>query len=159
MNTREAVLISREAGETVKVSLQRVTVDAAVRDVSSAVTVTQVYLNTEDRAIEAVYCFPVEESAAICGFEIETGGRTISGIMEEKEKAFETYDKALADGNAAFLLDQEAQDILHISVGNIKPGQEVLVRISYISELPVTDGIIRLQIPSTVSPRYSPADS
>ena len=159
MNTREAVLISREAGETVKVSLQRVTVDAAVRDVSSAVTVTQVYLNTEDRAIEAVYCFPVEESAAICGFEIETGGRTISGITEEKEKAFETYDKALADGNAAFLLDQEAQDILHISVGNIKPGQEVLVRISYISELPVTDGIIRLQIPATLSPRYSPADS
>ena len=88
-----------------------------------------------------------------------TDGKIIRGVTEEREKAFEIYDKAIEAGNASYLLDQEADDILNISVGNIIPQQEVNIRLSYISELPVVDGIIRLQIPSTVSPRYAPADA
>lgn len=152
-----------EAGLYVKdkvkaVALQGVCIEVDVRDIASKTTITQVYKNTEDVAIEAVYCFPVEESAAVCGFEIETEGKTITGKVEEREKAFEIYDQAIQSGDGSFLLDQELQDILIISAGNIKPGQVVRVTITYVSKLPVTDGIIRLQIPTTVSPRYAPQD-
>jgi Ca-activated chloride channel family protein len=157
MITREAALLTKD--KKTKVALKGINIDVDIKDIASMTTITQVFENTEERAVEAVYCFPIEESAAVCGFEIETNGKTIAGKVEEREKAFEIYDKAIEKGDASFLLDQEAQDILIISVGNIKPGQVVTVRISYVSELPVTDGTIRLQIPTTVSPRYAPPGS
>jgi len=147
-----------EKGNTKKIALTGIRIETEVRDIASRTTVTQVYKNAEQVAIEAVYCFPVEESAAVCGFEIRTDGKTITGKIEEREKAFEIYDKAIQSGDGSFLLDQEVQDILVISAGNIKPGQEVTVTITYVSTLPVTDGVIRLQIPATVSPRYAPKD-
>ena len=145
--------------ENTQISLKDISIDIEVKDVSSITIVTQIFQNDEKKSIEAVYCFPIEESAAVCGFEITTGRKTIKGISEEREKAFEIYDKAIEKGNAGFLLDQELQDILNISVGNIKPKQKVTAKITYVSELPVFDNIIRLQIPTTVSPRYSPPNA
>jgi len=37
-----------------------------------------VYRNDEKRPIEALYCFPVDEGAAVCGFRIETGERVLT---------------------------------------------------------------------------------
>jgi Ca-activated chloride channel family protein len=156
-SVKEAMLYVKD--ENVRVALKDVRVEVEVKDVASHTTVSQVFENKESRAIEAVYCFPIEEGAAVNGFEIETGGRTIKGTAEEREKAFEIYDRAIEAGDASYLLDQEAEDILNISVGNIKPKQEVKVRITYVAELPVTDGTLRLQIPTTVSPRYAPVES
>lgn len=151
---KEAVLISKDRKETV--ALRHVRIDVEVKDIAAKTSITQTFENTEDNAIEAVYCFPVEEGAAICGLEIETDGRIINGRAEEKEKAFEIYDRAIESGDASFLLDRETEDILTVSAGNIKPGQRVTVRIHYVSELPVIDNVIRLQIPTSVSPRYIP---
>ena len=136
--TKEAVL--RVKGEETKIALIKVDIESSVKDVAAQTTITQIFKNTEDRAIEAVYCFPVEESASVCSFKIEIGGKTLNGKVEEKDKAFEKYDKAIENGNASYLLDQEREDILIISVGNIKPSQEVKVCISYVSELSVYDG-------------------
>ena len=45
------------------------------------------------------------------------------GRVEEREKAFETYDEALAEGHGAYLLDEERADVFTASVGNLPPGQ------------------------------------
>jgi Ca-activated chloride channel family protein len=81
----------------------------------------------------------------------------ITGTAEEKERAFELYDQAIERGDGAFLADQETEDILTVSVGNLKPGQEARVQVRTVSELPVSDGIMRLTIPTSISPRYAPA--
>jgi Ca-activated chloride channel family protein len=155
MRIREACLFIK--GKETQVPLQNVTLEAEVLDIACSMTITQEYRNTEKKAVEAVYCFPVEEGAAVYDFEIKTGGRTLRGVVEERDKAFETYDRAIDEGDASFLLDQESGDILFISVGNIKPEQDVTVCIRYVKQLSIVDGIVRLQIPTTVSPRYVPA--
>jgi hypothetical protein len=43
--------------------LEGVTIDAEIRDFCSRVTVTQRYRNQEEKAIEAVYVFPLDERA------------------------------------------------------------------------------------------------
>jgi hypothetical protein len=72
---RETALYMK--GTDDKVPLKGVRVDVTVKDVASHTTVTQVFQNTEHNALEAVYCFPIEEGAAVNGFEIETGGRRL----------------------------------------------------------------------------------
>lgn len=161
MNKPAGLLIKEllDKGIRKNVSLTGVAIEVNIEEVVSVTEIIQHYKNSEKNPIEAVYCFPVEESAAVCGFEIQIDDRIITGTIEEREKAFEVYDNAISQGNGAFLLDQESQDVLYISVGNIKPDQDVTVTIRYVSELPVSEGIMRLQIPSTVSPRYSPKGS
>src|SRR5689334_21652466 len=46
-----------------------------------------------------------------------------------------------------------------VSVGNLPPGKEVTIRISYITELEVStsDQSITFRLPTTVTPRYAPA--
>lgn len=140
------------------IALRGVDIRVQVLDAASRTTVIQHYENTEEAPVEAVYSFPLEESSAVCGFEVEIGRRTIKGRVEEKEAAFEKYDDAMADGHGAFLLDQDRPNIFTASVGNLEPGQQAAVKISYVAELDQSGDEIRLMIPTTISPRYIPPD-
>ena len=141
-----------------QIALRGVDIRARVRDSASRVTVKQHYVNTEKVPVEAVYSFPLEESGAVCEFEVEIGGRTIVGQVEEKEAAFEKYDEAMAEGHGAFLLDQDRPNIFTASVGNLAPGQEATVKIGYVAELDRSGERMRLMIPTTISPRYVPPE-
>jgi Ca-activated chloride channel family protein len=138
------------------VPLAGVKIEAEVKDFASRVVMTQRYRNAEAVPIEAVYVFPLEEGAAVCGFEAIIDGLHVVGEVQEREKAFEKYDEALAAGHGAYLLDQERPDVFTASIGNVPPGKEVLVRITYVAELAAEKDDLRFAIPTTVSPRYAP---
>ena len=109
--------------------LEGVSVEATIRDYGARVVVSERYRNLESRPIEAVYKFPLDEGAAVCGFEAEIDGRRLSGRVEERENAFAVYDDALAAGHGAYLLDEERADVFTASVGNVPPGKSVVLRI------------------------------
>jgi Ca-activated chloride channel family protein len=138
------------------VPLLGVNVEAEVKDLASRVVMTQRYRNQETNPIEAVYVFPLEEGAAVSGFEAIIDGVHVVGAVQEREKAFDTYDDALAGGHGAYLLDQERPDVFTASIGNVPPGKEVQVRITYVAELSAEADGIHFALPTTVSPRYAP---
>jgi hypothetical protein len=138
------------------IPLEGVSVEATIKDFCSRVTLTQRYRNQEAKPVEAVYVFPLEDGAAVCGFEALIDDVHVVGEVQEREKAFETYDEALAQGHGAYLLDQEKPDVFTASIGNIPPGKEVLVKVTYVAELTLEGDDIRFALPTTVSPRYVP---
>ena len=138
------------------VPLIGVAVEATLEDFCSRVVVSQRFRNEEKKPIEAVYVFPVDATAAVCAFEAIVGETRVVGRVEEREKAFEQYDEAMAAGHGAFLLDQERRDVFTASIGNVLPGQEVTVRITYVAETEMERDRLRFAIPTTVSPRYAP---
>jgi Ca-activated chloride channel family protein len=140
----------------VSIPLQGVRIEACLTGLGSEVTVTQRYTNLETVDVEAVYVFPLEEGAAVCGFTARIGDRLIRGRVEEREKAFEVYDDAMAAGHGAFLLDQERPNIFTVSVGNLRPQQTIEIAITYVTLLTFEGAAVRLLIPTTVSPRYVP---
>src|SRR5687767_283362 len=93
------------------VPLKGVSIDVKASGAAAEVTVAQRYLNAEKVPVEAVYSFPLEESAAVCGFEVLIGDKRVMGRIEEREKAFEKYDDAMAQGHGAFLVDQDRPNI------------------------------------------------
>jgi Ca-activated chloride channel family protein len=145
------------AGEQ-RIPLRGVKIDVKATGAAAQVTVSQRYQNTEKVPVEAVYSFPLEESCAVCRFEVEIGGKRIVGKIEEREQAFEKYDAAMEQGHGAFLLDQDRPNIFTASVGNLLPGQEAVVLLSYATELEQSVDSIRLLIPTTISPRYIPPE-
>ena len=55
-----------------------------VVDFTARVEVQQLYTNKERNPIECIYYFPVEESAAVVGFEAEVDGRFIQSKVQHK---------------------------------------------------------------------------
>jgi Ca-activated chloride channel homolog len=138
------------------VPLTGVKAQADILGRGTKVKVSQRFSNRESNALEAVYRFPLPEGAAICGFRALIDERVIQGRIEEREKAFEIYDNALIEGHGAYLLDQERPNIFALSVGNLRPGCEVLMEIEYGALLDVADNVVRFALPTTISPRYIP---
>jgi Ca-activated chloride channel family protein len=140
------------------VPLLGVAVEAELKGFAARVTLSQRYRNDGAKPLEAVYVFPLDEGAAVCGFEAVVDGRVVKGTVMEREKAFEAYDDAITAGNGAYLLDEERPDVFTASIGNLPAGKEVVVRLTTVSELPSEGDALRFTLPTTVSPRYAPAE-
>jgi Ca-activated chloride channel family protein len=140
------------------IPLHGVSVEAFLKDFCARVIVSQRYRNVESVPIEAVYVFPLDEAAAVCGFEARIDNVHVVGEVKERDAAFEDYDEALLAGQGAYLLDQERPDVFTASIGNVPPGKEVMIRITYVAELDAAGDQLRFAIPTTVSPRYAPSE-
>uniref|UniRef100_A0A4W6G1C3 Poly [ADP-ribose] polymerase n=1 Tax=Lates calcarifer TaxID=8187 RepID=A0A4W6G1C3_LATCA len=116
------------------------------------VIIFQKYTNMSSVPIEAKYVFPLDDTAAVCGFEAFINGKHVVGKVKEKEKARKEYKQAIEKGHGAYLMDQDAPDVFTISVGNLPPGATVLIKVTFVSELIVRDGSILFSLPGSVAP-------
>src|SRR5688500_4712227 len=137
-----------------RIALRGVRLRCRLSGMSQRTTVEQTFVNLERRAIEAVYTFPLPESAAVCGFEVITGDRVLTGQVEEIETAVEKYDAAIGDGHGAFMVEENRADVFTVRVGNLKPGQAATIRLTYVCPLERVDRSIRVAFPTTIAPRY-----
>ena len=71
------------------------------------VVVLQAYKNDNNKAIEAKYVFPLDDTAAVCGFEAFINGKHIIGEVKEKSTARKEYKEAVARGDGAYLMEEE----------------------------------------------------
>ncbi|CAF1583580.1 unnamed protein product, partial [Adineta ricciae] len=158
-NPTASVVALRKQNSEEYVALKNVSVEARIHWYAADVTLTHVYVNREENPIEAIYVFPIEESAAIYEFTAEIDNRIIRALLKEKQVAKEQYRQAVKQGKTAVLFQQSSStlDTFQMSVGNIPAGKECIVRIRYVTELDLFDGkSIRFVIPTTISPRYNP---
>lgn len=90
-------------------------------------------------------------------FEAFINGKHIVGTVKEKEEAHREYKKAISEvgvpvcycwcvlttltpqGKGGYLMDQDedSPDVFTVSVGNLPPNADVLIRITYVTELPM----------------------
>ena len=154
---KRAIEFISSTGKNDNISLQGVHLSGSISGKQQKIRLRQSFLNCERRAIEALYTFPLTDKSAICGFEINTDGRQLTGEIEDRDEAREMYDDAISGGHGAYLLDQNRSDVFTINVGNILPQQAAEVIIDYIEEISVADNHLRLSFPTTVSPRYMTA--
>lgn len=138
------------------IPLLGVKVEGDILGRGARVKIFQRFRNQEEKAVEAVYKFPLPEDAAVCGFSAATDGKKIQGQVEERDKAFDLYDDALARGDGGYLLDEERPNIFTLSVGNLNPDTEVMVEIEYVILLDMEGREVRFFLPTTISPRYIP---
>lgn len=141
----------------VRLPLSKVSISARVADRIAEVSMTETFQNPFQDHLEAVYTFPLPGSSAVSSFEMKVGNRTIKGKVEERGEARRQYQQALDQGKRAALLEQERDDVFTVQVGNLPPGEEVTVRLTYSERLPFfEDGTTELRLPLVVASRYIP---
>lgn len=136
--------------------LERVDVTARVTGLVAGVEVVQVFRNPFEVALEATYVFPLPPRAAVTAFRMEADDRVVEGVLKERGQARADYDRALAEGRRAAIAEEDRPDVFTIRVGNIVPGERVVVRLTLSQPLPYEDGMAEFRFPLVVAPRYIP---
>ena len=157
--TQGALRVVKKDGSIVECPLKHTDVQADIAGYIGRVQVTQTFTNPSAEPIEAVYVFPLPHEAAVDAMTMSIGSRRIVGVIKKRNEAREIYQRALAAGQTAALLEQERPNIFTQSVGNIQPGQEVKIEISYGDVLRYDLGTYEFQFPMVVGPRYIPGSA
>jgi len=137
--------------------LRHTDVHARVAGIMSVTTVEQVFDNPYDHPIDAVYVFPLDADAAVSGYQIVIGDRTIAGEIQQRDQARRTYEHARSRGYTTALVEQDQPNVFSQRVANIAPHETVRVRLEYTALLDYADGHYDLVVPLVVGPRYLPA--
>ena len=140
-------------------ALKHTDVHAQISGYMARVSVKQSFQNPFKQKIEAVYTFPLPESAAVDDMVMTVGSRTIHGTIKKREEARQIYETAKKRGRVASLLDQERPNIFVQSVANIEPGKEIEITLQYSDLMTYSDGRYSFAFPTVVGPRFMPGQA
>ncbi len=139
-----------------RLPLAALDVEARVTGVDAAIELRQTFINNTGSAIEATYIFPLPDRAAVHRFRMEVAGRVVEGVIDERGRARETYDNAIAAGHRAAIAEEDRPGVFTLRVGNLVPGDVAVISLSLVGPLPVEDGEVTFAFPLVVAPRYIP---
>jgi Ca-activated chloride channel family protein len=151
-----SLLLRTSDGTPVQALRQSTRIRAQVTGNVARVHVTQTFENAGDEWVEGLYVFPLSAGAAVDELEMLVGERKIRGEIKRKQEARATYEKARSEGRRASLVDQERPNMFTTSVANIGPHSSITVDIAYLDTVPFRDGRYTLNLPLSITPRYTP---
>ena len=137
-----------------RVALSDVSVSAVLRDLLAEVTVSQTYRNDEPVNIEAEYTFPLPLDAVLLDLQVQIGGRVLKRVVVEKKAAEETYEDAIAAGDAAVMLQIIEPGLYTMNVGNLLPHEKATITFRYAILYRWAGDRLRFFLPTTVAPRF-----
>jgi len=97
--------------------------------------VEQVFLNKENRVVEALYTFPVPRGASVANFSMWINGKEMIAEVVEKERARQIYDSYKQQRRDPGLLEQVDYKRFEMRIFPIAAGAEQRVKIAYYQEL------------------------
>lgn len=139
----------------ISMPLKSTEADIEITGFIADVVIRQVYENTGNQVLEADYVFPGSTRSAMYGMQMQIGDRTIQAEIKEREQAKADFEEAKSEGKTASLLEQHRPNVFQMRVGNILPGDRIVVEIRYTETIPAENGIYEFVFPTDVGERYA----
>ncbi len=111
------------------------------------VEAVQTFFNPNGQDLEAVYSFPVPESASLSEFTIYAGEKEINGEVVERNKANEVYENERQQGNDAGVADKNNYQNFEFKVAKIPANAQTRIRFLYYQPLKLDTGVGRFVYP------------
>lgn len=138
--------------------LEHTAVNAEITGPLAEVTVTQRFSNPLKEPAELTYLFPLPHTAALSSFEVRLPNRSITGSLEELEKARREYEEAVQQGHQAGLVEQRLEGLYSVSLANVQPGETIHTIFRYRERIKFDDNAYEFIFPMGLTPKYhSPA--
>jgi Ca-activated chloride channel family protein len=134
--------------------LKQTTLSGQISGPLAAIRVEQHFANPFTHPVTLEYLFPLPEDAAITHFQIVIGARTVQGQLQERGRATQTYEQAVAEGKRAALLTERRPNLFAIQIGNVQPGEAIRAEIGYDQRLRYADGAYQFVFPMGLTPKY-----
>lgn len=134
-------------------TIEEHTAQVTINNGVAVTEVNQVFRNTENRQVEALYLFPVPEGATVANFSMWIGGKEMIGEVVEKKRAREIYDSYKRVRRDPGLLEQVDFKNFEMRIFPIEANAEQRVQIAYYQELKFDHDWATYVYPLATSPR------
>jgi Ca-activated chloride channel family protein len=120
------------------------------------VVLEQRFENVHDEPLHVTYLMPLPEDGAVSGYAFTLGARRIVGEVDKKKVARERFERALAAGQTAGLVEQERTSLFTQELGNVPPRTTILAELTIDQPLAWLDeGAWEWRFPTVAGPRYT----
>ncbi len=141
-------------GEPLRLAMQELLLTGRILPVGAHLLVSHRFRSAEKRMLEVIYSFVLPRDAAFRRFEVKGQGFSVRSALKPLKEASEAYEKGLAQGHLATLARQYRDGIVNISLGNLRPEEEVTVLLEIIAGVDLRDDGLRFRFPFTLAPSY-----
>lgn len=136
------------------IALRGAEVDARILGLVAETTLSQRYRNDTGTNLEVAYTFPLPVDGVLLDFVATLGGRAYHGHVMPRREAETNYEQAVEEGDAAFRLQKVKAGLYTATLGNLKPGEEVEIRLRFGETLRWQAGRLRYRLPTVIAPRH-----
>lgn len=132
---RAAGLLVAQGGLGGVLEIKQQDVRVTINNGVAVTEVDQVFVNTENRIVEALYTFPVPKAASVANFSMWIGGKEMIGEVVEKQRARQIYESYKQVRRDPGLLEQVDYRTFEMRIFPIPARAEQRVKITYYQEL------------------------
>lgn len=118
------------------------------------VQIDQVFHQSAAKALDCIYTFPLPATAAVYRCEMLVNGRVVRAKVEEQARAREIAREQKAAGRRTALVELERENLFTLTLGNLQPGDVVIIRLAYFETLTRLADWTSLRIPFCPGVRY-----
>jgi Ca-activated chloride channel family protein len=148
-----AGLLIAEGGLGGVLEIEEHTAQVTINNGVAVTEVTQVFRNTENRQVEALYLFPVPKEASVANFSMWIGGKEMVGEVVERKRAREIYNSYKQVRRDPGLLEQVDYKNFEMRIFPIGPNAEQRVQITYYQQLDFDHDWATYVYPLATAPR------
>jgi Ca-activated chloride channel homolog len=128
-------LLIAEGGLGGVLEIKQQDVSVVINNGIAVTEIQQVFLNTENRVVEALYTFPVPNGASVSNFSMIINGQEMVGEVVEKQRARQIYESYKVTKRDPGLLEQVDYKTFELRVFPIQPKAEQHIKIVYYQQL------------------------
>ena len=132
---RAAGLLIADGGFGGQLEIQQHDVAVTINNGIAVTEIEQIFVNTEDRVVEALYMFPVPKGASVANFSMWINGKEMIGEVVEKGRARQIYESYKSTRVDPGLLEQVDYKTFEMRIFPIAAGAQQRLRLSYYQEL------------------------
>ncbi|MEM9367406.1 MAG: VIT domain-containing protein, partial [Planctomycetota bacterium] len=134
-SARAAGMLVADGGQGGKLEIESQDVRVTINNSIAVTQIDQIFVNTEDRIVEALYTFPVPRGASVSNFSMWIAGKEMIGEVVEKQRAREIYNSYKRVKRDPGLLEQVDFKQFEMRIFPIAARAKQRVRIEYYQEL------------------------
>jgi Ca-activated chloride channel homolog len=122
-------------------------VKVTIEDQVAVTEVEQVFRNSTNQALEAIYVFPVPRGASVTKFSTWINGKEVEGELIEAEKARKIYTEIISRTMDPALLEYMGNNLLRVKLHAIPPTSDQKIKVIFSSIAPSDHGMVEYVYP------------
>ena len=145
--SQAAGLLKPKTGDQSQIGIKSHHVQVVINNGFARTEVDQVFVNTGDRDLEAIYSFPLPKQASLSELSLWIDGQEIIGEVLEKQRAQQIYEEQKAKGNDTALAEKDEYKTFDVRVYPVKTSEPTRVRLVYYQPLEIDLNVGRYVYP------------
>ena len=143
-----------DSGKKIELAMQDLRLEGTITELGAVLNIRHLFRSAEKSNVEVVYAFMLPRDAVLKRFKIIGEGFNVTSSLLKTSKAKETYEDGIKKGSLSVLTQQFRDGVVNLTIGNLRPGEQVAVYLEVFSGVDLSDDGFRFRFPFTLAPGY-----